>query len=188
VSPSAAIKLMQRVRATGACAGPLRRPSPPAARPYQADLARLVPADLGPQARRLQPALQRRCGISAGLSTIHNTFGRIGLRHKKRSLKGRRTGPSRSCEPAPAMAGLATLHGPFAVVFLDGTQTATNMATATAAARAASAWSPSPQRHWQTTTLIAGLKQSGVVAPLVRDGPFTGRCWAPTRRSSWRRH
>jgi len=28
-----------------------------------------------------------------------------------------------------------------------------------------------PQRHGQTTTLIAALKQSGIVAPLVRDGP-----------------
>jgi hypothetical protein len=32
----------------------------------------------------LQAVLQRRCGISAGLSMIHNTFGRIGLRRNKR--------------------------------------------------------------------------------------------------------
>jgi transposase len=31
-----------------------------------------------------------------------------------------------------------------------------------------------PQGHWKTTTFLAGLKQSGIVAPLALDGPMTG--------------
>ncbi len=31
-----------------------------------------------------------------------------------------------------------------------------------------------PHGHWRTTTFIAGLRQSVVVAPLVLDGPMTG--------------
>jgi hypothetical protein len=31
-----------------------------------------------------------------------------------------------------------------------------------------------PQGHWKTTTFVAGLRQSGIVAPLVLDGPMTG--------------
>jgi transposase len=31
-----------------------------------------------------------------------------------------------------------------------------------------------PHGHWRTTTLIAGLRQTGIVAPLVLDGPMTG--------------
>jgi transposase len=31
-----------------------------------------------------------------------------------------------------------------------------------------------PQGHWRTTTFIAGLRQSGIIAPLVLDGPMTG--------------
>lgn len=31
-----------------------------------------------------------------------------------------------------------------------------------------------PHGHWRTTTLIAGLRQSGVIAPMVLDGPMTG--------------
>jgi transposase len=31
-----------------------------------------------------------------------------------------------------------------------------------------------PPHHWRTTTFVAGLRQSGVVAPLVLDGPMTG--------------
>jgi transposase len=31
-----------------------------------------------------------------------------------------------------------------------------------------------PHGHWQTTTFIAGLRESGVIAPLLLDGPMTG--------------
>jgi transposase len=84
VSPSAAIKLMQRVRATGSPAparyGGHRRPL---LAPYEADLARLVEASPDITLAELQAELQRRLGIVAGLSTLHNTLRRIGLRHKK---------------------------------------------------------------------------------------------------------
>ena len=84
VSPSAAIKLMQRVRATGSAAparsGGHRRPL---LAPYEADLKRLVAAKPDGTLAELQGELQRRCGIVAGLSTIHNALRRIGLRHKK---------------------------------------------------------------------------------------------------------
>jgi transposase len=57
----------------------------------------------------------------------------------------------------------------------DETGTATNMARR----YGRSPWSERliaavPQGHWKTTTFIAGLKQSGIVAPLVLDGPMTG--------------
>jgi transposase len=31
-----------------------------------------------------------------------------------------------------------------------------------------------PHGHWRTTTFIAGLRQNGIIAPLVLDGPMTG--------------
>jgi transposase len=31
-----------------------------------------------------------------------------------------------------------------------------------------------PHRHWKTTTFIAGLRNSGMVAPMVLDGPING--------------
>ena len=60
-------------------------------------------------------------------------------------------------------------------VFLDETGTATNMTRRYGR-------SPSEQRlvaavphgHWKTTTFLAGLRQTGIVAPLVLDGPMTG--------------
>jgi transposase len=84
VSPSAAIKLMQRVRRTGSPAparfGGHRRPL---LAPHEGDLRRLVAATPDLTLAELQAELERRCGIVAGLSTIHNTLRRIGLRHKK---------------------------------------------------------------------------------------------------------
>jgi transposase len=64
---------------------------------------------------------------------------------------------------------------PARFVFLDETATATNMTRRYGR-------SPSDQRlvaavphgHWRTTTFIAGLRQTGILAPLVLDGPMTG--------------
>ena len=64
---------------------------------------------------------------------------------------------------------------PARFVFLDETGTATNMARRYGR-------SPSGERlvaavphgHWRTTTFVAGLRQTGIVAPLVLDGPMTG--------------
>jgi hypothetical protein len=64
---------------------------------------------------------------------------------------------------------------PARFVFLD--ETATTTAITKRYGR-----SPSDQRlvaavphgHWRTTTLIAGLGQTGIIAPLVLDGPMTG--------------
>jgi transposase len=34
-----------------------------------------------------------------------------------------------------------------------------------------------PHGHWRTTTFIAGLRSSGLIAPLVLDGPMTGEAF-----------
>ena len=84
VSPSAAIKLMQRVRTTGSAAparfGGHRRPL---LAPHEADLRRLIVASPDLTLAELQAELHRHLGIVAGLSTIHNTLRRLGLRLKK---------------------------------------------------------------------------------------------------------
>jgi transposase len=84
VSPSAAIKLMQRVRATGSAAparfGGQRRPL---LGRYEAELRGLIAATPDVTLAELQAELKRRCGVVAGLTTLHNTLRRLGLRHKK---------------------------------------------------------------------------------------------------------
>jgi len=34
-----------------------------------------------------------------------------------------------------------------------------------------------PFGHWKTTTFVAGLRLSGIVAPMVLDGPINRRCF-----------
>jgi transposase len=64
---------------------------------------------------------------------------------------------------------------PARFVFLDETGAATNMARrygrCPSARRLVAAV---PHGHWRTTTFVAGLRQTGIVAPLVLDGPMTG--------------
>ena len=60
-------------------------------------------------------------------------------------------------------------------VFLDETGASTNMVRRYG-------WGPrgerladaAPHGHWKTTTFVAGLRASGIIAPLVLDGPMTG--------------
>src|SRR3954453_13799104 len=88
VSPSAAIKLMRRVRQTGSPApgqiGGHRRPL------LEAD-ADLILALVGGKTRIL--------------------LYRLGLSHKKHG-ESRRAGPARRGPPPAALAGVAALHGP----------------------------------------------------------------------------
>jgi len=64
---------------------------------------------------------------------------------------------------------------PARFVFLDETGTATNMARRYGRSLSGTRLvAVVPHGHWRTTTLIAGLKQTGIVAPLVLDGPMTG--------------
>jgi transposase len=75
---------MQRVRATGSPAparfGGHRRPL---LAPHEAELRRLVAATPDITLAELKAEFERRFGLAAGLSTIHNALRRLGLRHKK---------------------------------------------------------------------------------------------------------
>jgi transposase len=67
---------------------------------------------------------------------------------------------------------------PASFVFLDETGAATNMIRRYG-------WGPkgkrlvdaAPHGHWRTTTFLAGLRSTGIIAPLVLDGPMTGEAF-----------
>ena len=104
VSPSAAIKFMQRLRRTGSVAaaryGGHRRPI---LEPHAADLHELVTAVPDATLAELQATLVQRFGVSVALSTLHAALRRIGLRHKK-SAESRRAGSRRCGRRPPALA------------------------------------------------------------------------------------
>ncbi len=62
---------------------------------------------------------------------------------------------------------------PARLIFIDETWTATNMArTHGRCLRGQRLRSPVPHGHWKTTTLVAGLRLTGMAAPFVLDGPI----------------
>lgn len=84
VSPSSAIKLMQRVRATGSPAparyGGYRRPL---LEPYEAELRQQVAAIPDITLTELQERLEQCSGLVVGRTTLHHALRRLGLRHEK---------------------------------------------------------------------------------------------------------
>jgi transposase len=64
---------------------------------------------------------------------------------------------------------------PARFVFLDETGAATNMIRRCGwATRGERLVDAAPFGHWKTTTFVAGLRASGIIAPFVLDGPMTG--------------
>ena len=64
---------------------------------------------------------------------------------------------------------------PSQFVFLDETGATTAMVRRYGrCARGKRLVDAAPAGHWKTTTFVAGLRASGIIAPLVLDGPMTG--------------
>jgi transposase len=83
------------------------------------------------------------------------------------------------------------LLDPARLVFIDETAVTTNMVASTVGARAANAWSAMFRwGSWETLTFIAGLRQTGIVAPMLIKGAMNGetflayveQCLGPTLR------
>jgi len=111
VSPSAAVKLMRRLRETGSVRperiGGHRRP---VLEPHRDLLRSLVEAKSGITLSEIQDELRTRGIEVQALSTIHLTLKRMGLTHKK-DAQGSRAGPAgRSTRTAP-LSRVAALHG-----------------------------------------------------------------------------
>jgi transposase len=64
---------------------------------------------------------------------------------------------------------------PEKLIFIDETWTTTNMARKCGRAqRGERLRAGVPHGHWKTTTFVAGLRVTGMVAPMVLDGPING--------------
>jgi len=64
---------------------------------------------------------------------------------------------------------------PAKLIFIDETWTTTNMARKCGRALKGERLRASvPHGHWKTTTFLAGLRLTGMVAPMVLDGPING--------------
>jgi transposase len=67
---------------------------------------------------------------------------------------------------------------PERLVFIDETWASTNMARRYGRAPKGQRLRASiPHGHWKTTTFVAGLRLTGIVAPMVLDGPINGEAF-----------
>jgi hypothetical protein len=74
-------------------------------------------------------------------------------------------------------------------VFIDETWAATNMARRYGrAARGLRLLAPVPHGHWKVTTLVAGLRSSGITAPAFSTAPSTASVSAPRTDTALGRH
>ena len=176
VSASAAIKLMQRMRQTGSTApakiGGHRRPI---LEPHADTLRALVASQPGITLREIKAALAARNIIVKALSTIADMLHRLGLSHKKKSLRASEQDRPDVARHRSRWRVWQRYMDADRFVFLDETGASTNMIRR-------SGWGPKGERlvdaapagHWRTTTFVAGLRASGIIAPFVLDGPMTG--------------
>jgi transposase len=78
-------------------------------------------------------------------------------------------------EARAAWSGLQPKLDASRLIFLDETWATTNMARSHGRApRGERLVAPVPYGHWHTTTFLCGLRQDGLVAPLVLDGAING--------------
>lgn len=95
---------------------------------------------------------------------------------QKKSLKAAEQNRPDVAKARRRWRGFQGFMDPDRFVFLDETGASTNMVRRTG-------WAPKSERlvdhtphgHWHTTTFVAGLRASGIVAPLVLTGPMNGR-------------
>ena len=169
MSPAAAVAIVRRARETGSTApakiGGYRKPL---LAKHEALLRGLVESRKGVTRAEIRDELAARGIRSGSLSTARPVTQKKALRAAEQDWPDVAAHRRRWRVWQPYM-------DPHAFVFLDETGATTNMARRYA-------WSPRGQRlvdaaphgHWKTTTFLAGLRSTGIIAPLVLDGPMTG--------------
>src|SRR4051812_32670122 len=98
-------------------------------------------------------------------------------RPRKKEPKSGRARPSRCGPTPPPLAGMAALYG-WRPVCVPGPGATTSMTRRYGwGERGDRLVDAVPYGPWTTTTFVAGLRASGIIAPFVLDGPMTGEAF-----------
>ena len=173
VNASAAIKLVRRVRQTGSTApaqiGGYRKPLLAGQEEF---LRELTARRKGITLAEIRAALIERGVAPVSLMTIWTALRRLDLSKKKKSLRVAEQDRPDVAEDRRHWRVWQRYMDPERFVFLDETGAATNMIRRYG-------WGPrrerlidaAPHGHWRTTTFIAGLRSTGLVAPPCSMAP-----------------
>jgi transposase len=162
------VRLLQRFRTTGSV-----QPKPHAGGPHPKLDAKATARLL--EAVRQQPdatlaELRDRLGVDCSIVTIFRTLKRNGITRKKKTRFAEERDSPRVQEQRRAfcqeMATVDTNH----VVFIDETGATTAMSRTYGRAPADERVQATAPGAWKNVTLISGMRQSGVIAPIALPG------------------
>ena len=112
--------------------------------------------------------------MPVGIGTVHSFFARHGITRKKIGHSVEQDRPDVLTQRQNQFNGQLDLN-PEHLVINDDTWTATNMTRIHGRCPEGEKLRVGfPHGHRKTTTLVAGLRMTGMVAPMVLDGPTTG--------------
>ncbi|WP_090665468.1 IS630 family transposase [Belnapia rosea] len=176
VSAASAVRWAALVREAGSVApGPLggdRRSGQIEA--HAALILRLVDQKSDITLREIQAQLAK-AGVSAGIGTLWRFFDRRRMTRKKKTAHAAEQDRPDVLRRRWAWFEAQPDLDPDRLVFVDETWASTNMArTHGRAPRGERLRAAIPHGHWLTTTFVAGLRNTGMVAPMVLDGPING--------------
>jgi transposase len=124
--------------------------------------------------QEIRGALAAGHGISVGLTSLSLSQGAEHHAQKK-SLHAAEQDRPDVAEKRRAFIRRQPALDPAHLVFIDETWATTNMTRRHGrAARGLRLLAAVPHGHWQVTTLVAGLRRSGITAPCVFDGAING--------------
>jgi transposase len=186
VGISTAIVWVRRARATGeTSARPQGQPRGSKLDAHADFLLGLIAAAPAITLKEMQALLQDTCGVSAGVGTLWRFFDARAIPFKKTAHAAEQDRADVAAAREDWFEQQPDLD-PAKLVFIDETGASTRMARLRGrCARGERVRAGIPHGHWQTTTFVAGLRLSGLTAPMVLDGPMTGRgSWPTSSRSS----
>jgi transposase len=112
-------------------------------------------------------------GTAVSVAAVWGFFDRHKITRKKKERARHRAEPSRHRKsPVGLVRGPARSRSD-RLVFIDETWASTKMARRhSRCTRGQRLRASVPHGHWKTTTFVAGLRNNGMVAPMVPDGPI----------------
>ncbi|QCI79644.1 IS630 family transposase [Hankyongella ginsenosidimutans] len=174
VAPSTAIRWQGQRRTTGGFA-----PKPQGAtrsrrvEERRADILAIWEARKDISLEELRIALVE-IGLHVSVAGLHRFFARHGITRKKTGHAIEQDRPDVLKQRLDWFEEQIDLE-PERLVFIDETWTATNMTRSHGRCpRGERLRMGYPHGHRKTTTLVAGLRMTGMVAPMVLDGPING--------------
>ena len=176
VSVSSAIRWMQRFREDGTCEPMPRSGSTSPLEKHSRQILALIGAQPDLTLDEIVSALHKR-RIPGSRSALSRFFARHGITTKKslRAAERKRADVARARRRWIREQGFLD---PAHLVFIDETAVSTNMVRLNGWNRRGERLvSDAPMGHWETVTFIAGLRNTGIVAPMLIKGAMNGEAF-----------